>query len=153
MNILLVDDSDYKLQEIKTLLDDIPISKEVRVARSFQGCLRVLEEFVPDVVLMDMTLPTSEDPDGGLDGRDRLFGGRDLIAEIDFSGISTKVIIVSQFDQFDEASIAINLQTLTRRLQAEYPKLLIGSIYYSNVDSAWQKQLRTWIIQHETDRI
>lgn len=145
MKILIVDDSEYKVEAMRSLLAECCATTEVIVARSFQGGLARLEEECPDLVLLDMTLPTSEREDGQLDGRDRLYGGKELLGEMDLIELDTSVILVSQFDHFGEPPHSVQLGTLTEQLKLQYPSLFVDSVYYSNVDSRWRERLRTLI--------
>jgi CheY-like chemotaxis protein len=142
MKILIVEDSDYKIQSLQTFLKRLELDSQLMIARSFQGGKRALKEFRPDLLLLDMTLPTSERQDGQLEGRTRNFGGRELLAEMEFLGYQCKVIVITQFDHFGEPPNTITLKELLDQLEAQFPHSYIGGVYYSNVDSTWQSQLK-----------
>jgi len=142
MKILIIEDSDYKIQSLMTFLPTVGVCGEVQIAKSYQTGKKLLKEFCPDLVLLDMTLPTSERFDGQLEGRTRIFGGRDILAEMEFANIVSRVIIVTQFDSFGEPPDTINSKDLFQQLSAKYPQYFIGGVYFSNVDSTWQVQLR-----------
>jgi DNA-binding NarL/FixJ family response regulator len=142
MKILIIEDSDYKIQSLISFLNSMQLAEEVEVARSYQTAKKLLKEFSPELVLLDMTLPTSEKPDGQLEGRNRIFGGRDILAEIEFLDVECHVIIVTQFDSFGEPPNTINAKDLFQQLSSKYKRYFIGGVYYSNVDSSWQGQLK-----------
>jgi DNA-binding NarL/FixJ family response regulator len=142
MKFLIIEDLEYKIESLQSAINREYKDAQVKVARSFQTGKRALKEFLPDVVLLDMTLPTSEKPDGKLEGRNRIFGGRDILAEMDDLGLTCKVVIVTQFDSFDDPPKSITAKDLFQQLGQKYPKQFVGGIYYSNVDSTWQQQLR-----------
>lgn len=142
MKILIIEDSDYKIQSLQSLLKDLELTSELTVAKSFQSGKRALKEHLPDLVLLDMTLPTSERSDGQLEGRTRIFGGKEILAEMEFLGIKSKVVIVTQFDHFGEPPNSIDLKSLFQQLSEKFPNLFLGGVYYSNVDSSWQNSLR-----------
>jgi len=50
---------------------------------------------VPDLVLLDMSMPTFDMTDKDKGGRHRGFGGRDILEDIARRGASTKVVIVT----------------------------------------------------------
>jgi CheY-like chemotaxis protein len=143
MKILIIDDSDYKIQSLQALVNQSGLASRMEVARSFQSGLRAIKDMMPDLVLLDMTLPTSERQDGRLEGRTRIFGVREILAEMELEDIRSRVIVVTQFDHFGEPPNAVNLAVLLEQLKEAYPSLFIGGVYYSNVDSAWQGKLRT----------
>lgn len=145
MRILIIDDSDYKIKNIQSLLGESSIDCSVRIAKSFQRGVQSLKEFKPDLVLLDMTLPTSERPDGGLEGRMRIFGGREILAEMQFEELKAKVIIVTQFDHFGEPPTSVELRALLQQLKEKFPEHYAGGVYYSNVTSAWREDLGAMI--------
>jgi CheY-like chemotaxis protein len=148
MKILIIEDSDYKIQNLQSLLNALGLGSELQVAKSFQTGKRALKEFRPDLLLLDMTLPTSERPDGQLEGRTRIFGGREILAEMEFLQIKSKVIIVTQFDHFGEPPNSLDLKSLFQQLNDRFPDLFLGGVYYSNVDSSWQANLRKLLKTH-----
>jgi CheY-like chemotaxis protein len=143
MKVLIVDDTDYKTESLRAFLKDCGCASEVQVAKCFQTALRALKEFQPTLVLLDMSLPTSQRSDGELEGRDRIYGGKQLLAEMEFEDLTATVIIVTQYDHFGEGPNAINLNSLLGQLQKRFPTLVAGGVYYSNVDSLWRDKLRT----------
>lgn len=142
MKILIIEDSDYKVQSLQSFLNLLQLDSELKVARCFHSGKRAIKEFRPDLVLLDMTLPTSERLDGQLEGRTRIFGGREIIAEMSLLNIKSKVIIITQFDHFGEPPDSIDLKTLLQQLKKRFPEHFLGGVYYSNVDSSWQANLR-----------
>lgn len=145
MKILIIEDSDYKVQSLLAYLQKTTIQCDMQIARSYQSGKRLLKEFQPQLVLLDMTLPTSERADGQLEGRTRIFGGRDILAEMEFLNLMCKVIIITQFDSFGEPPDTIDAKSLFLQLNTKYPRHFMGGVYYSNIDSSWQIQLKQFL--------
>jgi hypothetical protein len=103
--------------------------------------MKLLEDYQPDVVLLDMSLPTSEKEDGRIGGRGRIYGGRELMAEMEFMEITPKVIVVSQFETFREDGVSVDLTVLLKELEQEFPHLYVGGVFYSTVDNTWEARL------------
>jgi CheY-like chemotaxis protein len=143
VKILIIEDSDYKIQSLAILLKSLGLDKELQIAKSFQTGKKALVEYEPDLILLDMTLLTSENQMGQLEGRNRIYGGKEILAEMKFLGLKSKVIIVTQYDQFGEPPNAMDLKTLFQQLREKFGELFYGGVYYSNVDSSWEKSLRT----------
>jgi hypothetical protein len=139
---LIIEDSEYKIQSLQSLIKEMDIASELQIAKSFQSGKRALQDFKPELLLLDMTLPTSERQDGQLEGRTRIYGGREILSEMEFLGLTAKVVIVTQFDHFGEPPNSIDLKTLLGQLKTRFPNLFCGGVYYSNVDSSWQGNLR-----------
>lgn len=142
MKILIIDDTDYKIESLVSLLNSCGFTSNLRVAKSFQTSIPALKEFKPDIVLLDMSLPTSEREDGALEGRPRIYGGKDVLAEMVFEEMTAKVIIVTQFDHFGEPPNSTPLDVLLKELQRDFPHLYVGGVFYSDVDYLWRDQLR-----------
>lgn len=143
MKVLIIDDTEYKIQALNELLKGLSFISQVVIARSFHGGLNAITQTHPDLILLDMSLPTSEQPDGEPEGRTRMYGGRDILAELDDISLATKAIIVTQFDHFGEGANSITLDSLLKQLKSQYSNHLLSGIYYSNVDSEWQQKLKT----------
>jgi DNA-binding NarL/FixJ family response regulator len=151
MNVLIIDDSDYKIKSLKALLAELDFISDVFVAKSFHSGIRALAEIKPQLVLLDMTLPTSERADGRLEGRTRIYGGREILMEMEEDRIDAKVIVVTQFDHFGEPPNSIDLKTLLTELHDQYPTLFVGGVYYSNVDARWRDNLRETLNRMKSD--
>lgn len=141
MKVLIIDDSDYKIQALQALLKQTGVASEMFLARSFQSGLRAIKETSPDLLLLDMTLPTSERSDGRLEGRTRIYGGREILAEMELDNLRPKVVVVTQFDHFGEPPHSTDLSVLLRQLEELYPNHFLGGVYFSNIDSSWQPKL------------
>lgn len=153
MNALIIDDSEDKVNALRGILADWNPAMAIHVARSFQGAISALLKFEYRIVLLDMTLPTYEHPDGRADGRQRLYGGRELLAEMEFENVATKVVICTQFDSFPGPNGAVSLGSLLGELLATYPKLLVGGVYYSHVDSCWRREIAALLKKIDTQII
>jgi len=145
MRVLIIEDSDYKIQGLQAFLESHVPDVNIHVAKSFQSGKRLLKELGPDLVLLDMTLPTSERSDGKLEGRNRMYGGKEIMAEMEFLQIKSKVLIVTQFDHFGEPPNSIDLKTLLEQLKSRFPDIFLGGFYFSNIDSSWQQNLRKFL--------
>jgi DNA-binding NarL/FixJ family response regulator len=137
VNVLIIDDSEYKIAELRAFLETFARDVSIATAKSYQTAQKALKENRFDLVLLDMTLPTSEKASGELEGRDRIYGGRDLLAEMEFNDIQAKVILVTQFDKFGEPPHSITLDTLLSQLKKRFSDRFVGGVYYNNVDSRW----------------
>ena len=141
MKVLIIDDSDYKIDALKSVLESGKFATNIAIARSFHTGVRQLQEFAPDLVLLDMSIPTFEGPQGELGGRTRLFGGRELLAEMEFLELKARVIVVTQFDRFGDGPNTVELNALLADLTDAHPELVLGGIYYSNTDTRWRDKL------------
>ena len=141
MIILLIEDDGHKSLQVSQFVRTSFPSDEVIEKRSYQSGMKALTISRPDVVLLDMALPTFDVVDGEVGGRMRNFGGRDVLVELDREGIPIKAIIITQFDTFGEGRDQQTLAQLANEIQSSFPHLYSGTVYYHPARSDWRTNL------------
>ena len=124
MKILLVEDDEDKRDDLSIFIKE-KLTDNFRVARSIQSSKKALREDKFDLILLDMTIPTfdiSPTEDGG---RSQPFGGRMLLSEMIRNRISSKVIVVTQFDLFGKGEEEITLKELDQQLYQNFPNIYL----------------------------
>jgi CheY-like chemotaxis protein len=142
MRVLIIEDSDYKIDHLCELLAEVLPDASVTVARAFRTAIVRLAELQPDLVLLDMSLPTFEAGPREAGGRTRPFGGREILREMDAVGVAARVIVVTQFDSFGEGRRSVSRDQLMQELKSEFPELIAGGVYYNGADSRWRDALK-----------
>jgi CheY-like chemotaxis protein len=140
MRILLVEDDSAKRRAIRTHLASRLAQAEFREASSFRAALDELNEFIPDLVILDMTIPSLE---RSTSDRDHLlvYGGRDLLRQLRRLRIPAAVIVVTQYPQFDAGLESLSLAELDEQLRAVYPEHYRGAVSFSFVYDTWREDL------------
>jgi chemotaxis response regulator CheB len=134
MRILVVEDDDHKRADLEAFISGKYSVTELLVARSFQSGIRSIIENKPDFIFLDMTMRNFDRTLSEDGGRPHPFAGREILRQMQRSGISTPVLIVTHFDRFGEEANYITLQELTEELSERFPNY-IGTVQYkSNVD-------------------
>lgn len=142
MKILLVEDDEEKRDEIIDLLEiNLSPIPQITSKMSFQSGKMAIrgEEF--DLILLDMDIPTfdiSASEDGG---RKQAFGGRMLLSEMIRRNISTKVLVVTQFDYFENSSDGLNIKELDKQLKEAYSNIYFGYIQMISGSIDWKSKL------------
>jgi DNA-binding NarL/FixJ family response regulator len=139
MKVLIIDDSDYKIDGLTSVIKEFCPAASISTARAFRPGIRTARLLQPDLILLDMSLPTFEITSREAGGRTRPFGGREILRELDATGHMTQIIVVTQFDRFGERNQSRD--DVMRELQTEFPRWFLGGIYYSVVDSKWREAL------------
>jgi DNA-binding NarL/FixJ family response regulator len=145
MKILIIEDSDYKTRGITGLLATMELNANIMVEKSFQSGMKKLMEEKPELVILDMALPTSDPMKGESESRNRPFGGEELIREIELENINTKVIVLTQFDQFPSITGSIDHNTIFKRMKLDFPCIFFGGVYYNVLNATWEKNLKILI--------
>jgi len=108
---------------------------------SFQSALRAIEASVPDLIVLDMTLPTFDRKPNGREGRMRPIGGYDLMYKMRHRSVTSAVIVVTQLEQFGDGEEEVSFSEITMRCERDFPDLFLGSVYYDQGGQLWQNDL------------
>jgi len=141
MKILIVEDDLNKSRQIGDYLSELLPGVELVERRSFQSGLAEIYASAFDVVILDMTLPTYDIRPGERGGRTRTYGGREILEELVRNSISTKAIVLTQFESFGEGGDHLTLDELTEQVKARFPKLFLGTVYYHPARTDWRTRL------------
>ncbi len=70
-----------------------------------------------------------------------LFAGRDILHELARLEIRTRIVVVTQFEQFGEGGDVTTLDELSQSLAQEFAGLYNGTIYYHPAQDDWKSGL------------
>ena len=102
MRILLIDDDENKTREVASFIMQSYRADELIIKRSYQSGLKELLLRRPDVVLLDMTMPTYDISAREPGGRERRYAGREILRQLERRDISVPVVVITQYEQFEE---------------------------------------------------
>ena len=109
MNILLVEDEDPKRANIIRALNKIRPASDIIEARSVNSAITQLRSTVPDLILLDMSLPTFDIGPGEPGGRPQGFGGIEVLRYIDRFKLRVPVIVITAYEAFAREGRQIGL--------------------------------------------
>lgn len=142
MRILVVEDDQFKREQVMEFVRNLLPSALLVERRSLQGGLRELIKQQYDVIILDMSLPnydiSSDEPDGGLP---LSFGGREILQQMDRRKILVPVIIFTGFDVFGQGLEEISLHDLVQDLKSNHKTNYFGTVYYNATADTWKKDL------------
>jgi CheY-like chemotaxis protein len=141
MHILLVEDEDPKRRHLERLLRENVTDLRLRVARSVTSAIEELEEKRPDLLLLDMSLPTFDvgDTEGG--GRPQGFGGIEVVRHMKLSGLQCPLIVITGYEAFPKGSGQVRLATLEKELRTEFPEMINGVLHFNSAFDEWKDDL------------
>lgn len=145
MPVLIVEGDQNKLQQLREFLSQTRPSLEIVETHSYQAGLRALINRSFDFAILDMSMPTYDITPGEPGGRPRIFGGLELIEQIERRGISMPAIVFTQFETFRESETTITVKELSNRLREEHPGLYAGTVYYNPAFDNWKASLLSLI--------
>jgi len=141
MNILVVEDDVRKGDAIVALLREEAGELGVNLVRSYQSGMRSISESVPDLLILDMSLPNYDATPGQRSGKPRPLGGFEIMRKIRRRGLQTRAVVVTQLDHFGDGGHEYDFEGLNRKCHEEFPDTFLGSIYYAQSSSDWKLKL------------
>lgn len=142
--IYVVEDSDLKIQKIESFLLDNGCSRDqICIFRSYQSGLQAILKSSPELIILDMSIPTFDKSIDSREGRLRPLGGYDIMKKILFNKIETKVIVLTQLEFFGEGTEKISFEQLKNKCIENFSNIFLDCIYYSPTESSWCKTLLT----------
>lgn len=142
MRILVVEDDPNKLRQLMTIITSEFPDAIREEQRSYQSGLKAALLDTPDVIILDMTMPTFDVGGKEKGGRERRYAGRQVLHQLHRKGVHAKVIVVTQFERFGEGEELITLDELETELRTLFPNNYVKTIFYQAADSQWMGQLR-----------
>jgi DNA-binding NarL/FixJ family response regulator len=141
MRILIVEDEDDKrdavVQCVRHALDEVVILQ----AKSLQSGLRAMHASAPDLLIVDMTMPSFDvegDEDGG---RQQAYAGRELLRHVRRTRPSVCAIVLTQFSEFPQGGGVMTLPQLDQTLRQEYGDAFIDTIHFNTASDSWKHLL------------
>lgn len=146
MKILIIEDDENKRAQITALVSHVVKGSTIVQARSYHSGLKSIFETPPNVILLDMTMPTydvSANEDGG---RPQHYAGREILRQMDRRQVNIPVIIITQFDVFGDGPEALTRMQLDRELKIDHSSNYRGTIYYNAASNSWKGELEDQLI-------
>lgn len=145
MRVLIVEDDEGKARQLEQFMTSTYTGADISTQVSYQSGLSSAVDSPPNLMLLDMNLP-NYDPtpfDGGY--KTLFFAGRDILRELKRLRITTRAIVVTQFEQFGEGEDITTLDELTTTLENDFPDLFCGTVYYHPSQEDWKRALKRLI--------
>ncbi len=144
MKILLIEDDSYKANAICNFLsEELQIANVVWKESLSSGTFELLDNTGYNLILLDMSMPSydvsDKDPAGGIP---ESYAGEDFLAQMTILDIDVPVIVVTQFDKFDEGDDSFSLESLDKRLLEKHSDIYFGAIYFRSTSNEWKTNLK-----------
>ncbi|MET4634913.1 response regulator [Kaistia defluvii] len=137
----MIEDDILKAARIIEYISRRDAGHEIVHHRSYQSGLKSIQETVPDLIFLDMSIPTFDMGPTSREGRPRSMGGRDVMRKLVRRGINCVVVVVTQLETFGEGADAVTFEQLGQLCKTEFPDLFSGIVHYHATSSAWISEL------------
>ncbi len=134
--ILLVDDDDYKIANIKAFLKETN-EYEISVEKALNPGLRRLLRENFDLILLDMSMPTFKITESK---NFNSFGGVEFLKEMKRKKNTTPVIIITQYEIFGEGMSRKTAETIDQECRDAFCNYK-GIVIYSSTKNTWKEKL------------
>jgi CheY-like chemotaxis protein len=141
MKALLVDDDKNKIEQIKGFVSERFPHILLAIKTSFQSGLKEIVLRPPDILLLDMTMPNYDVTEREPGGRERRYAGREILRQMQRRGLRVPVILVTQYEQFEEDGRLFPLSELVVTLQKDFPECFSGGVFYQAANTEWMSGL------------
>lgn len=147
MNIFIIEDDLLKLKKIEDFLISAFPYAALENFGSFNSGLRACESNLPDLVILDMALPTFDRQPNKREGRLRPLGGYDLLRKFSLKQLCTKAIVVTQLTEFGDGVEEMSFGEISQVCHDEFPEIFLGSVYFGQASLEWQSKLQNLIVK------
>jgi CheY-like chemotaxis protein len=150
MKILLVEDEDPKQRHIEAYLRVRVKDLALVTAKSYNSAIDALELGLPDLLLLDMSLPTFDrrEQEGG--GRPQGLGGVEILRYMKLSELSCPIVVITGHDAFPKPGGQVVLAQLEAELAKEFPNMFRGVLHYNSAYDEWKQNLSDQLNNIET---
>lgn len=144
ISILIVEDEVPKSTQIELFLRALCVPMNIATVRSVNSALDTLDENVPDLMLLDMSLPTIDVdiPNKESGGRAQGFGGIEVLRYMGFAGLACPTIVVTGYEVFPRESGDIGFSDLRNELKHDFPEIVQGVLHYNSTYETWKTELK-----------
>ena len=147
MNILVIEDDRNKESHLRDLLSVEFPDATLKARRSYQSGLVEAEDWMPDLLILDMSMPTYDVTPTESGEPSLPFGGEDILRELDRKNVPSRVVVVTQYDTFGTKDNMVTLDQLKQRLGTNYPRNFIGTVFYHPAQTGWKNELLAILVK------
>ncbi|MCG8669282.1 MAG: response regulator [Pseudomonadales bacterium] len=145
-NVLIVEDEEPKFVHIRRHIENLVGNCTIHHMKSVNSAIRYLENKLPDLLILDMSLPTFDITEEESGGRPQGFGGIEVLREMKIENWGCPTIVITGYSAFqrDDAN-RVSLDDLSKELLEEFPEFLRGVLHFNSSFSEWKTELQSII--------
>lgn len=143
MNFLLIEDNPYKISQIQDFINVEFPDAILTIKSSYHSGLkevRINNQY--NLILLDISMPTYDIKVGENGGEPNPIAGRYILKEMSLREISTKVIVVTMYENFVDGTRLKELDTVFKN---EFKQNYCGYVYFAANDYNWKFNLKNKI--------
>lgn len=143
MKILIVEDDSYKYSKVQAFLQDLIAQSEFIHKDSVYGAVLYLRSEKPDLVILDMSLPSHPLVAGQGSPVSMPAGGIEVIMELKLLGkTDIHIVVLTQYPNVEIEDEYYSISQSQEVIREIYGMQRIEVIYYDNESADWSVKLR-----------
>lgn len=143
MNVLLVEDEDPKKDAVLAVIAREFPEIRTNIARSVRSAIASIRSTTPNLLLLDMSLPTFDISPGEPGGRPQGSGGIEIMRFLDMQDIALPTIVLTGYDAFSKTDgRRIGFEALREELARDFPDFFCGIIHFDSITGEWMDHFR-----------
>ena len=141
MKVLIIEDNQYKVSQLTELMCQEFADVEIVIKSSYHSGLKEIKTHneLYSFVLLDISMPTYDIKPGEHGGTPLPLAGKLILNEMYLRDISTKVIVVTMYENYIDGTRLIELD---KQFQNEFSENYRGYVYFSPGDTSWKNILK-----------
>jgi CheY-like chemotaxis protein len=148
MRVLVVEDDDFKFEDIAGLLQDLPEQVDLQRAGSVQASYDAIHQAQFDYIILDMALPSHNLVAGTGNPYPEPVGGLEILLELADQDRPDRVIILTQYPSIEFNREYIPLGKFPS-VAARHGITLVKACILFGLDGAWKEQIAREVAQNE----
>jgi CheY-like chemotaxis protein len=145
VNILLIEDDEFKASDIAKVIADSMPHATVRRATSVTSALKAITEVTFSLIVLDMSLPTFELSGPGGGGSPQGQGGLEVLRLSQRLKNEAPFLIVTQYPDIEIDGRDIPLSAASRALRRRFEVNVKGCVLYEFDGNSWRAPLRDFL--------
>lgn len=143
MLIYIVEDDPLKAESLSVFMKAADATAKIDIFRSYHSGLSAIMERKPDLLILDMTLPTYDRSPATRAGRIRPLGGYELLRKVRLHDASVHAIVVTMLESFGDGDEEVSYDDMTKTCRSDFDGMFLGSVYFQLGTSNWQVELKS----------
>lgn len=144
LKVLLVEDDNFKSEEIQSLLLQLEPRVHIRIARSVSSAVGAIQQTVFDLVVLDMALPSHTPTAGTGAPLSLLTGGLEVIFELQSLERKDPCLIITQYPEIEICGDFFPVQVAAQAIEENYGTAVLGCLEYSEAGSEWRSDFTAY---------
>jgi CheY-like chemotaxis protein len=142
LNCLVVEDDPFKMEGIRSHLNDIFGRRiEVVACQALASATALLASQTFDLAIIDMSIHSHEPEAGAGSPFPLSSGGLDVLFEIVYSGSNTHCIILTQYPDIEIESLPIPVEQAQKEILEKFDIKVAGCVRYLENDNKWKADI------------